>query len=51
MRTAAWETAPQIALRNCFREVGGGQGNKCDFGEGGLHALAFAKCFLLVTRS
>ena len=39
MRTAAWETAPQIALRNCFREVGGGQGNKCDFGEGGLHAI------------
>ena len=23
MRTAAWETAPQIALRNCSKEVGG----------------------------
>ena len=23
MRTAAWETAPQIALRNCFKEAGG----------------------------
>ena len=21
MKTAAWETAPQIALRNCFKEV------------------------------
>ena len=25
MRTTAWETAPQIALRNCFTEVGEGQ--------------------------
>ena len=23
MRTTAWETAPQIALRNCSKEVGG----------------------------
>ena len=23
MRTAAWETAPPIALRNCSKEVGG----------------------------
>ena len=21
MKTAAWETTPQIALRNCFKEV------------------------------
>jgi len=25
MRTAAWETAPQRALRNCSREVVGGR--------------------------
>ena len=25
MRTAAWETAPQIALRHCSKEAGGGQ--------------------------
>ena len=23
MRTAAWETAPQVALRNCSKEAGG----------------------------
>ena len=23
MRTAAWETVPQIALRNCSKEAGG----------------------------
>ena len=23
MRTAAWETVPQITLRNCSKEVGG----------------------------
>ena len=23
MRTAAWETAPQIALRDCSKEAGG----------------------------
>ena len=25
MRTAAWETAPKIALRNCSKEAGGGK--------------------------
>ena len=25
MRTAAWETAPQTALKNCSKEVGEGQ--------------------------
>ena len=24
MRTASWETAPQIALRGCSKEAGGG---------------------------
>ena len=38
MRTAAWETAPQIALRNCSREEGECQ-YRCDFGEGGVHAI------------
>ena len=23
MRTSAWEIVPQIALRNCFKEIGG----------------------------
>ena len=39
MRTTAWETAPQTALGNCFREVGRGEVNKCDFGEGGVHVI------------
>ena len=25
MRTAAWETAPQVALRECFKVAGGGR--------------------------
>ena len=40
MRTAAQETAPQIALRNCFKETGGRGGQYiCDFGKGGVHAI------------
>ena len=43
MRTAAWETAPQIALRNCSKGrgegVGGGGHYICDFGESGIHAI------------
>ena len=34
MRTIAWETAFQIALRNCSDKERGGQ-YICDFGEGG----------------
>ena len=36
MRTAAWETAPQIALRECFKVAGGGGVNTKDFGETGV---------------
>ena len=39
MRTAAQETAPQIALINCFKEAGGEGRYACDFGEGEIHAL------------
>ena len=39
MRTTAWETAPQIALRNCSKEaIGKGQYIR-DFGEGGVHTI------------
>ena len=39
MRTAAQETAPQIALRNCSKEAGEKEGQyMCDYGEGGVHA-------------
>ena len=34
MRTIGWETASQLALRNCSQKV-----NICDFGEGGVHAI------------
>ena len=33
MRTAAWETAPQITLRTCSKEAGGEGQYICDFGE------------------
>ena len=53
MKTAAWETEPQIALRNCFKEVGGGEGQCiCDFGKGGstnIQAHIFCAKFLLVS--
>ena len=38
MRTIARETAFQIALRNCSKEVGGAL-DICDFGEGGVRAI------------
>ena len=38
MRIAAQETAPQIALRDCSKEAGGGQ-YICDFGEGGVTGI------------
>ena len=38
MRTAAREIAPQIALRHCSKEAGGGP-YTCDFGEGGVHEI------------
>ena len=42
MKTLAQETAFQIALRNCSKEVGVGWDvlqYMCDFGEGGIHAI------------
>ena len=41
LRTIAQETAPQIGLRDCSKEVAGGGGDqcRCDFGEGGVHAV------------
>ena len=51
MRTTACETAPQITLRNCSKEMGEGQYIH-DFGEGGVHAIKhifFCRSFLLVT--
>ena len=38
MKTASWQTAAQIALRNCSKEVGG-RSYICDFGIGGVHAI------------
>ena len=39
MRTRGWETAAQIALNNCSQEAGGEGQYRCDFGEGGAHAI------------
>ena len=39
MWTAAWETAPQIALRDHSKETVGGGQYVCDFGEGRVHAI------------
>ena len=39
MRTAVQETAPQRALRNCSKELGGKGRYICDFGEGGIDAI------------
>ena len=55
MRTAAWGTAPQIALRNCSTEAAG-KLSIYDFGEGGggrsmQSSVYFTKGFLLVSRS
>ena len=36
MRTAAQETAPQIALRSCSKDT---QRDICDFGEGEMHGI------------
>ena len=47
MRTAAWETAPQIALRDCSKEAVG-KVNVYDVGEGGVQcnqALVLQKVF------
>jgi len=35
MKTAAWERTPQIALKNCSKEVAGERQYTHDFGEGG----------------
>ena len=39
MRTAAQETAFQIALKICSKEVGEEGQYICDFGGGGMHAI------------
>ena len=39
MRVAAWETALQVALRNCSREARGNSQCICDFGEGSIYAI------------
>ena len=40
MRIVPWETAPQLALRNCSKEAGERE-SVCDFGKGGLHAIKY----------
>ena len=39
MRTTTQEKTLQIALRNCLKEAGGIGQYRCDFGEGGVHAI------------
>jgi len=39
MKTAAWETTPWVAMRNCSKEVGGEGQYIQDFGGGGIHAI------------
>ena len=39
MRTITWETAPQIALRNCSKDVG--RKHICDFREQGVRIIKF----------
>ena len=60
MRTAAQETAPQVALRNCSKDAEWRGQCICDFGKGGLRAIRhifFQKVsasllkLLLVTRN
>ena len=36
MKTAAWKTASQVALRNCSKEAGGEGQYICDFGKRGI---------------
>ena len=40
MRTVAWDTASQIALRNCSEEVGGKVSIIYDFSDGGTCSQA-----------
>ena len=42
MRTAAWKTAPQVALRNCSKEAGGEGQYICDFGKRGVDVFKHA---------
>ena len=54
MRTAARETAFQIALRNCSREAGEEDQYICDLGEGGNtcnQAHIFTEGLVRVTAS
>ena len=53
MRTAAWETAPHLALRDCLKEaVGESQHIRFWWRRNSmLSSTYFIKCFLLVTRS
>ena len=39
MRIATWETAPQIAVRNCSKEAGGKVSIYVILGEGRRHAI------------
>ena len=39
MRPAAWETAAQTALRDCWERQWGRSVYICAFGEGGIHAV------------
>ena len=47
MKTASWQTAAQIALRNCSKEVGG-RSCICDFGIGGVHAIKHKYIYILL---
>ena len=38
MRTAAWETAPQIDLRNCSKDIAGKDSMYVILVKGGVHA-------------
>ena len=53
MKTAAWETTPQVVLRNCSKEVGREGQYIQDFGGGGIHTikLIFFQKHLLVSWS
>ena len=49
MRTIAQETASQLVLRNCVKEVGG-KVSICDFGEGEEHAINEAYTAIQLSR-
>ena len=53
MRTADWETAPQIALRDCSKEAVGGRSMYKILIKGySMQSSAyFTKGFVLITRS